>query len=251
MRSDDRAGLATFAAYWTTTSGRFWTCPADRFGWCHGRMTMTGEDLTHVRRHPERAGSGRSELYAILDATLIGTLSTTVDGLPWAVPMLYARIGDTIVLHGSTGAGALRHVASGAPACFSVARLDALVVADTLFEHSANYRSAVIRGRLQPQSGDAHRDALRAMSERLLPGRPDEVPEMTRKELAATSSVSLPIEDGCWTTKVRTGPPAPPETDKDAWCGVVPLHEVWGEPVPAEWQDGSTPLPRSVVSLSS
>lgn len=209
----------------------------------------TADALTRLHRKPDRGSTERAALDDVLDSVLVGTLATVVDGLPWAVPLLYARVGDAIVLHGSTGAGALRQVAAGAPACFTVARMDGLVVADTLFEHSANYRSAVVRGELQEQSGDAHWDALRAMSDRLLPGRPDEVVEMTRKELAATTSLLLPIVDGQWIVKARTGLPGEPESDPQAWCGTVELHEVWGEPQPAPWQPADRPVPESVRRL--
>lgn len=215
-----------------------------------GGATAAGPpELARVRRKPERAAGDRAELDAVLDAMLIGTLSTVVDGWPWAVPLLYARVGDGIVLHGSTGAGALRHGAAGAPACFTVARLDAMVVADTLFDHSANYRSAVVRGRLEPLEGEEHREALLAMTERLLPGRAAEVVDMTAKELAATRSLRLPITEGGWTVKARTGSAGEPSTDAGAWRGVVPLREQWADPEPAPGQDPTVPVPASVAAL--
>ena len=105
--------------------------------------------LNALTRKPDRAGD-RAMLDALLDEVKVGTLSTVVDGLPWSVPMLFARDGDAILLHGSTGAGALRDVAAGAPVTFTVFAMDGLVVADSLFDHSANYRSAVVRGRSNP-----------------------------------------------------------------------------------------------------
>ncbi|WP_228386765.1 pyridoxamine 5'-phosphate oxidase family protein [Ornithinicoccus halotolerans] len=215
-----------------------------------GATAAEPAELARVGRKPDRAAGDRAHLDAVLDAMLIGTLSTVVDGWPWAVPMLYARVGDGIVLHGSTGAGALRQVAAGAPACFTVARLDAMVVADTLFDHSANYRSAVVRGRLEPLHGEEHRAALLAMTERLLPGRVAEVVDVTAKELAATRSLRLPIADGGWTVKTRTGSAGEPGTDPGAWRGVVPLHERWGDPQPAPGQDPEAPVPASVAALA-
>ena len=89
----------------------------------HGDVT----DLS-LHRHKERGSTERAALDAILDDVLAGTLSTVVDGRPWVVPMLFARDGDRILLHGSTGAGALRHVAAGTPAALAVIAVDALVV---------------------------------------------------------------------------------------------------------------------------
>lgn len=103
-----------------------------------------------IGRLSGRSRPARADLDAVLDAGLVGTLSTVVDGAPWVVPLLYARDGDRILLHGSTGAGALRHVADGAPAALSVVHLDGIVVAHTTFDSSANYRSAVVYGTLRP-----------------------------------------------------------------------------------------------------
>ena len=111
---------------------------------------MTTDELATLTRKPDRAGDRRL-LDEVLDEARVGVLSTvTDDRLPWSVPMLAARDGDRLLIHGSSGAGALRHVAAGAPVTFTAFLLDGLVVAETLFDHSVNYRSAVVRGRLQP-----------------------------------------------------------------------------------------------------
>ncbi|MFC7447284.1 pyridoxamine 5'-phosphate oxidase family protein [Rhodococcus daqingensis] len=178
------------------------------------------------------------------------TLATVVDGMPWAVPMLYARDGDRILLHGSTGAGALRQVAAGAPAALCVAMLDGIVVADNLFNSSANYRSAVVRGHLTALSPDESANALTALSDALIPGRGAEVRTHTKKELAATLTIALPIAAGQWTVKVRDAPPSGPGGDHGEWAGVVPLRTVTGAPIPAPWVDELTPVPASVRRLA-
>jgi nitroimidazol reductase NimA-like FMN-containing flavoprotein (pyridoxamine 5'-phosphate oxidase superfamily) len=192
-------------------------------------MAAVTTELDRLHRKPERGGD-RALLDEVLDEVTVGTLSTVVDGLPWSVPMLFARDGDRIILHGSTGAGALRHVADGAPVTFTVFALDGIVVADVLFDHSANYRSAVVRGTLQTVR-DAPA-ALDALSDKLIPGRVAEVRDHTRKEIAATTTLVLPIIDGQWITKARSGPPGEP-ADPSVWTGVVPVQTVYGEPVTA------------------
>lgn len=214
-----------------------------------GRVTMTTDHLTTLHRKPDRGRTDRAELDAVLDAMLVGTLATVVDGEPWAVPMLYARHGDHILLHGSTGAGALRHVGAGAPAAFTVARIDGVVLADHLFDHSANYRSAVVRGNLEVVGEDEEWDALIALSERLVPGRPAEVVDMTRKDRAATLTLRLPVRDGRWIVKVRDAGAGPAGRDPSAWRGVVPLAEVWGDPVPEPDLAPGVEAPASVQGL--
>lgn len=202
-----------------------------------------------LRRLRERSRPERAALDGVLDATLVGTLSTVVDGRPWVVPLLVVRDGDRLLLHGSTGAGALRHVAAGAPAAISVVLLDGIVVADTTFDSSANYRSAVVYGTLEPVGDpDDLRAALDRISEAILPGRTQEVRPMTAKEVAATQVLQLAIREGDWLVKVRSGGPgAPaPEHPEDApWTGVVPLSVRAGEPEPEPWCLDA-PVPASV-----
>ncbi|MCZ0910919.1 pyridoxamine 5'-phosphate oxidase family protein [Gordonia amicalis] len=196
--------------------------------------------LGALTRKPDRA-TDRAALDELLDEAKVGTLSTVVDGLPWSVPMLFARDGNAILLHGSTGAGALRHVAAGAPVTFTVFAMDGLVIADTLFDHSANYRSAVVRGTLELV--DDARSALEVLSDKLIPGRVTEVRETTRKELAATVVLRLPIVDGQWIAKARAGGPGIESSD---WTGVVPMRTVYDEPIT---YSGATP-PDSVLALT-
>lgn len=210
------------------------------------------DSVDRLHRKPERGTTDRAPLDALLDGQWIGTLSTVVDGLPWAVPMLFARDGDRILLHGSTGAGALRHVAHGAPAAFCVATIDELVVAATTFASSANYRSAVVRGTLTDLTGDEKFSALDVFSDKLLPGRPGEVRPMTTKELAATLVTALPIVDGAWIMKSRDGLPSTneeAEAEPDVWAGLVPATTTYGPARPAPWAEAA-PVPASVRRLT-
>jgi uncharacterized protein len=178
----------------------------------------------------------RAALDQLLDSQWAGVLSTVADGEPLAVPLLYARDGDRVLLHGSTGAGALRRVAAGASAVFTVFAVDALVVAPTTFESSVNYRSATIRGSLTVV--DPKEPALDVFSETVLPGRTAEVRPPSRKELAATMALSLPISEDNWLLKVADEWPATPEeadAAPDVWSGLVPVRTVLDPPVPAPW----------------
>ncbi|NED62385.1 pyridoxamine 5'-phosphate oxidase family protein, partial [Streptomyces sp. SID10244] len=153
-------------------------------------------DLASLTRKPDRAGD-RALLDEVLHEAHVGVLSTVSDdGFPWSVPMLVARDGDRLLIHGSSGAGALRQVAAGAAATFTAFVVDGLVVAGTLFDHSMNYRSVVVRGTLERvDPADAAR-ALDVFSDTVLPGRSAEVRDHTRKELSATVILALPIVDG-------------------------------------------------------
>jgi nitroimidazol reductase NimA-like FMN-containing flavoprotein (pyridoxamine 5'-phosphate oxidase superfamily) len=206
--------------------------------------------LDQINRHRERARFDRAELDAVLDAGHhVGTLSTVVDGRPWVVPMLYGRAGDRILMHGSVGAGALRHVAVGAPAALCVMHMDGWVYGHTLFDSSANYRSAVVHGELVALSGPEAAEALTLISECLTPGRSAEVPFHTKKQLAATTALAMDIVEGQWTVKVRDagpGVPEPGEADSGLWTGILPIISAYGHPKTSANVPADTPVSPSV-----
>jgi len=212
---------------------------------------VTLHDLTRMK---EKRRSDRAELDRLLDEELVGTLATvTTDGRPWAVPMLHARDGDRILLHGSTGAGALRRVAEGAEAVLAVHAIDAVVLATSLFEHSANYRSAGVRGPLVRLTGDEALTALDALADVLVPGRRAEVRGNLRKEVAATTVLALDITDDSWLLKVSDGD-VDEELDvvpDDVWTGILPLHRSFGDPVRSPWLPADLPVPPSVTALQA
>jgi uncharacterized protein len=209
--------------------------------------------LDQINRHRERARHERADLDAVLDAGHhVGTLSTVADGRPWVVPMLYGRAGDRILMHGSVGAGALRQVAAGAPAALCVVHIDGWVYAHTLFDSSANYRSAVVHGRLVALSGDEAAEALTQIAECLTPGRPAEVPFHTKKQLAATAALAMDIVEGQWTVKVRDAGPGEPEedaADPGLWTGVLPITSGYGHPQTSAHVPAGTPVSPSVLDV--
>ena len=166
------------------------------------------------------------------------------------VPTGFARDGDRLLLHGSTGSRWLRALAGGAPVCVTVTELDALVVARSAFESSLRYRSACLFGTCAALAGDDAARALELFTERVLPGRVREVRPSTPRELAATLVVALPIDQ--WSLKVSEGWPDDPPEDVagDAWAGVVPLRKGWEQPIPAPGLGTGIQLPESVRGLA-
>ena len=200
-----------------------------------------------VRRGAKRARSDRAELYAVLDAGLVGHLAVVVDGAPLVLPTGYGRRGDSLYLHGSTGAASLRAAAAGAPVCFTVTHLDGVVYARSAFHHSMNYRCAVVHGRLVPVSDPDERLAgLEALTEHLAPGSWAATRRPDRKELAATALFALDLTEA--SVKVRSGPPGDDEEDLAApvWAGVLPLRTVFGEPEPCPLLPPGIPVPARV-----
>lgn len=209
-------------------------------------------DRTRLTRLPALQTRERAALHAVLDAGLVAHVAACVDGLPVVLPVAYARDGDVLLLHGSTGGGLLREAAAAAPLAVAVTLLDGLVLARSLYDSSMNYRSAVVFGRATPVPEEARTDALRVLSERLLPGRWDEVRPPTRRELAGTLVLSLPLDEA--SVKISAGPPgdsAEPPPDPAVWAGVLPLRLVTGPPVPAPDVPVGVPAPASLAAAGA
>jgi len=185
-----------------------------------------------VRRRSGRGHYDRATIDTILDEGLVGHVGIASEGQPFVIPVLYARAGDQIYLHGSPLSRLVRNLADGAPMCLTVTLLDGLVLARSAFHHSMNYRSVVVLGRGRPVCGrDEKLEALRVLVDRLVPGRSEDARGPSAKELRATEVVVLPIDEA--SAKIRTGPPADAAADYElpVWAGVVPLESRAGSPV--------------------
>lgn len=198
--------------------------------------------LNKVKRHPERAVYEKDVIYQIVDEAIICHVGFIQDNKPFVIPTLHARRGNEILLHGATTSRLIKHIVAGNEVCVTMTLLDGLVLARSVFSHSANYRSAVLfgRGRLI-EAKEEKLQALMAFTESMIPGRWEDVRQPNEKELKATSIVSIPIDLG--SAKIRQGPPGDEEADLElpVWAGVVPVKQQLGEPIDApELKDGIT-----------
>jgi nitroimidazol reductase NimA-like FMN-containing flavoprotein (pyridoxamine 5'-phosphate oxidase superfamily) len=187
---------------------------------------------TRVVREPQRGVYDRTVAYQILDEGFICHVGFVVDGQPFVIPTGYGRAGDNLYIHGSAASRMLRRVDEGIAVCVTVTLLDGLVLARSIFNHSMNYRSVVILGTARAVNDPKEKlEALRLLSEHILPGRWAESRQPNEKELKATQVMRLPIEE--FSAKVRQGPAIDDEEDYafPTWAGVVPLTIVAGEPI--------------------
>jgi hypothetical protein len=207
-------------------------------------LSPTGR--TTLRRLRERGATDRADLYAVLDAGLVCHLGVVADGAPVVLPTAYGRDGDTLYLHGSSANGAFL-AGAGQQVCVTVTHMDGLVVARSVFHHSVNYRSAVIFGEAAIVRGDAERlHALEAITDHLIPGRWSDARQPTKKELAATAVLSLPLAEA--SVKIRAGGPAEDDEDYalDYWAGVLPMSVTFGEPEPDPKLRPEIPVPAHI-----
>jgi hypothetical protein len=214
-------------------------------------MPLSPTPRTTLHRLRERARTDRGDLYAVLDAGLICHLGVVVDGAPLVLPTGYGRIGDTLYLHGSSANRSLL-AAAGQDVCATITLLDGLVCARSIFNHSMNYRSAVVIGPARLVTGEPERlDALRAVTEQLAPGQWEYARQPTRKELAATAVLAVPLAEA--SVKVRSGPPHddPEDCESGTWAGVIPAALAFGKPEPDPELSTAVPAPDHLARLAA
>lgn len=205
---------------------------------------FTTTERTRVVREPNRAVYDREAIYKILDEGFVCHLGFSAEGQPFVIPTMFARVGDYIYFHGSAASRTLRGLSGGIPVCITVTLIDGLVLARSVFNHSMNYRSVVALGNAVLIDDPAEKlAALKAFTEKILPGRWADARQPNEKELKSTSILKLALTEA--SAKVRAG-----DVEDDAedyalsvWAGIVPLRLVADAPIRDEKCNPSTPLP--------
>ena len=211
---------------------------------------MKAKPRHKVQRIKDRARYDRESAYAILDAAFIAHVAFSVDDQPFVIPMLYARAGDAVLLHGSIASRLTQKLGEGIEACISVTIVDGLVLARSHFHHSVNYRSVVAFGRARLLTEPAAKTAALAhFVEAMLPGRTTEARAPDKNELAATNVLHFEIVD--ISAKVRSGGAKDDKADLDLpyWAGIVPIAQRYGAPLAEENCGPHARVPDSVQRL--
>ena len=213
-----------------------------------GRPPLSATERTRHRRYRHLGRVDRESLHAVLDAGLVAHLGVITGGWLMVVPTMYGFTADTLYLHGSVASQSLN--TAGTPVCVTITLTDGLVLARSVFEHTINYRSAMIYGQARLVTGPAERLAgLRCIAEHVAPGQWDYARQPSRKELAAVRLLALPLDEA--SVKIRTGPPSDgdsPDAALGVWAGELPLATTWQQPLPDPALPPGIPLPAHISS---
>ncbi|WP_378734119.1 pyridoxamine 5'-phosphate oxidase family protein [Nocardia brasiliensis] len=216
------------------------------------RPALSPTSRSTLTRSKERARSNRADLDAVLDAGLVCHLGVLLGGAPVVLPTIYGRDGDTLYLHGSTGAGNLRAAIAGAVSV-AVTLVDGIVYARSAMHFSMNFRSAVVHGQAVEITDPALRlHALEVITEHAAPGAWSRVRLPNKKELAATMVLALDLTEA--SVKVRAGGPNDDPADIEnggVWAGVLPVRQVWGDPVAAADLEPDIAVPVDVLDRAA
>jgi uncharacterized protein len=212
--------------------------------------TFSPTERTRVVREPHRGSFDRETIYKILDEGFVCHVGFTMDGQPYVIPTMFARVGDAIYFHGSAASRMLRGLSGGLGVCVTVTLIDGLVLARSVFNHSMNYRSVVTLGNATLVSETEEKiAALRAFTEKILPGRWDDARQPNEKELKATSILRLALSEV--SAKIRTGDVQDDEEDYalPVWAGVLPIRLAASEPIRDGRCDTGLAVPTAVSNF--
>jgi nitroimidazol reductase NimA-like FMN-containing flavoprotein (pyridoxamine 5'-phosphate oxidase superfamily) len=212
---------------------------------------MTRRSRTRVTRMPSRADYERATIDAILDEAIVSHVGTTSpEGHPVVIPTLHARAGEWLYIHGSAASSTLRRAAQ-AEICLTATILDGLVLARSAVHHSVNYRSVVVFGQAEKiEDAEGKCDALKAFTEKLVPGRWGDARLPTEKELRAVGVLRLPLDEA--SAKVRTGGPLDDDEDYElpVWAGTIDLRLAASSPKPDDRLQPGVECPSYISELS-
>jgi hypothetical protein len=205
-------------------------------------MQIAATERTKVRRQPKRANYDRALVHAILDEALTCHVGFAIEGRPWVIPTIHARIDDRLYLHGAVTNHMLRALTDGIEACVTITLIDGLVLARSAFHHSMNYRSVMVFGRATlVADGPEKLAAFDALVEHVVPGRTADARPPSDAEIRTTSVLVLPIDEA--SAKVRAGGPIdePDDIALDVWAGQLPLTTTYGAPIAEPDSNGTLP----------
>ena len=199
------------------------------------RTVLAPSARTTIRRLPELANRDCDMLYRIVDEAYVCHIAFIADQDTHCIPTAHWRKDDHLYIHGSNGSRMIKALGAGAQACVALTLLDGLVLAKSAFNHSMNYRSAVVYGRFEFVDGSAEKlAAMDTFMDKIAEGRKDEARRGNAKEINATSVLRISLAEAA--VKVSASLPSDKEEDRDldVWSGVLPLKTTRAMPINAE-----------------
>ena len=205
-------------------------------------------ERSRVRRSPKRGTHARADVHAILDATPLCHVGYVIGGAPYVTPTMHWREGERLFWHGSAASRFLKQV-DATSVCLTCSLMDGYVLARSAFNHSVNYRSAMVFGTAHRLEDAAEKtEALRSFTDGLFPGRWETLRPMTPQELKATSVLWMDIDEA--SAKVRAAPPGDPEeAEVPVWAGVLPMRMALHAAEPAPELPAGIALPEALAAL--
>jgi len=207
-------------------------------------------DKTKVKRAPKRGHYDTETIYKILDSDFICQVGFVYNNYPIVIPTIYGRKDDAIYFHGASVSRMLVTMEKGVNISINVTQTDGIVIARSAFHHSLNYHSVTVFGQAELVTDANERmEALKVISDQIIPLRWEEARLPNAKEMKATKVLKLKITEA--SAKIRTGPPSDDKADYDLdiWAGVIPIEKKYGQPITDPDLKAGVPVAGSVLKL--
>lgn len=203
-----------------------------------------------VKRAPQRGFYDKETIYSILDSDFVCQIAFVHENYPVIIPTIYGRKENVIYIHGATVSRMLVDLEKGIPISINVTHTKGIVLARSAFNHSLNYESVTIFGTaVLVESEEERMEALKIISDQIIPERWEEIRLPSEKEMKATKVLKIEISEA--SAKIRTGPPKDEKSDYDlpVWAGVIPINRTIGTPEPDPELKEGLEIPSSVKKL--
>ena len=207
-------------------------------------------DKTKVKRAPKRGHYDQETIYKILDNDFICQVGFVYNDYPVVIPTIYGRKDNCVYFHGASVSRMLVTMEEGVPISINITQTNGIVLARSAFHHSLNYHSVTVFGQAELVTDPLERmEALKIVSDQIIPDRWEESRLPNKKELKATKVLKLDISEA--SAKIRTGPPSDEKADYelDIWAGVIPIEKRYGQPIADPDLKAGIPIAKSALKL--
>ncbi len=204
--------------------------------------------LNRVKRGANRAVYDKKIVHEIIDAGFLAYVGYIYDGYPISIPMAYAKDGDKLYLHGSTGNRMLLSILESKKTSINITHLDGLILARSGLHHSVNYRSVTLFGSLQKIDDDARKtEILEKTINNMTPDRWDSLRTMTQQELDRTLIVEFTIEQASAKVRAEGVNDEPADENLPIWAGVIPIKQIAEKPISDDKLADSVQTPKHII----
>ena len=191
--------------------------------------TLSYSQKSQVKRVAKRASYRKEKVFQLIDDLKMGHVGFVIDAQVFVIPLTIWRVEEHLYLHVMNKSRLQKIIESGEEICISFAESSEWVMSKSAYNHSANYRSAVVYcvGERVSDAEDFDH-AFKAIIEQVEAGRWAQIRPPSPHERKATALMKLSINEGSF--KRRMGGPneEPEDLGLPVWHGtkaVCPFHK--------------------------
>ncbi len=217
----------------------------------HVEPNQLVRDQYKLKRIPERGTYSTQEICAIIDGSYLCHVSFMLDGKPTAIPLVCWRQANHLYIH-SANKGRLSKLLVGAEVCVTIALFDGLVLGHSAFNHSYNYRSVVIHGKVEEIADHVQKtESMQAFMDHVLPGRWEQIRPVKEHEIRSITVMRISLDQAVGKVRDEFPDEESDSPDWPAWIGVIPAKTVFLAPIPDQKRNKISTVPKNIAAYES